>query len=142
MPRYVVDASVVAKWILPGEPYEENAVRLKEDSVEGLAELHSPNLITYEVGNILWRASETKRIAHEDAKEALKVLASIKITLYDLRWHDVAEGFSIASALNLTIYDAAYILLSNKLKAPLITADDQLCERAKAASRLIHVEDY
>ena len=50
MPRYVVDASIVAKWILPGEPYEENAVRLKEDIIEGIAELHSPSIIIYEVG--------------------------------------------------------------------------------------------
>ncbi len=142
MPRYVVDASIVAKWGLPGEPYEEKAVKLKEDSVEGIAELHSPSILTYEVGNILWRASKIQRIAHDDAKGALKLLASMKITLYDLRWQDVAEGFSIASALDLTIYDVAYILLSNRLKAPLITADDHLYGRAKTISRLIHVKEY
>jgi len=54
----------------------------------------------------------------------------------------MAEGFSISSALDLTIYDIAYILLSNRLKAPLITADDRLYERAKTISRVIHVKEY
>ena len=70
------------------------------------------------------------------------MLASLTINLYDLRWQDVAEGFSIASALDLTIYDVAYILLSNRLRVPLITTDDKLCERAKATAKLIHVKDY
>jgi predicted nucleic acid-binding protein len=142
MPRYIVDAIIVAKWILPVEPYEENTIRLKENSIEGIAELHSPSILIYEVGNILWRASKMQRIAHDDAKEALKLLASMKITFYDLRWQDMAEGFSISSALDLTIYDIAYILLSNRLKAPLITADDRLYERAKTISRVIHVKEY
>ncbi|MGQ9469708.1 MAG: hypothetical protein ACUVTD_07835 [Nitrososphaerales archaeon] len=46
MPRYIIDASIVAKWILPGEPYEDKAVRLKEDSIERIAELHSPSILT------------------------------------------------------------------------------------------------
>jgi len=91
MPRYVVDSSVVAKWILPGEPYEENAVRLKDDSIEGIAELHTPCILIYEVGNFLWRASKMQRISRDDAKEALMVLADMKIALYDVRWRDVAE---------------------------------------------------
>jgi hypothetical protein len=36
---YVVDASVAVKWVLSGEPYEENAVRVKADQVSGIAEL-------------------------------------------------------------------------------------------------------
>ncbi|MGQ9469705.1 MAG: hypothetical protein ACUVTD_07820 [Nitrososphaerales archaeon] len=42
-----------------------------------------------------------QRIAHNDAREALNLLASMKITLYDLGWQDVAEVFSIASSLDL-----------------------------------------
>lgn len=142
VPRYVVDASIVAKWILPGEPYGENAVRLKDDSIEGITELHTPSILTYEVGNTLRRASKMQRISPDDAKEALMVLTSMKIALYDLRWRDVAEGFNVASTLDLTIYDATYILISKRLQVPLITADDQLYERAKATTKLIHIKDY
>jgi predicted nucleic acid-binding protein len=53
MPRYVVDVSVVAKWILPGEPYQENAEKLKEDFVAGQVELCAPDLVVTEVANAL-----------------------------------------------------------------------------------------
>lgn len=142
MPRYIVDASIVAKWILPGEPYENKAARLKEDTINVIAELHSPSMLMYEVANILWRASKMHRISRKDAIEALKALSSMKITLYDLRWEDMTEGFGLSTELDLTIYDVAYILLSLRLSMPLITADDQLLERAKDRSKLIHIRDY
>ena len=44
MPRYVADANVLVKWILPGEPYEEIALRLKEDNVKAIVSLHSPGI--------------------------------------------------------------------------------------------------
>ena len=53
MPRYVVDASVVAKWILSGEPYQENTAKLKEDFVAGQVELCAPALVVNEVANAL-----------------------------------------------------------------------------------------
>lgn len=142
MPKYVTDASVVAKWILPGEPAEKNAVRLKEDSVEGIAELHAPSIIIYEVGNILWKASKTKRIAPEDAEKALNALTDMTITLHDLKWKDISEGFNMASALDLTIYDIAYVFLSNKLQTTLITADEELYARARKQSKTLHLKDY
>ena len=33
----MVDASVVAKWVLPGEPHQENADRVKDDLASGIA---------------------------------------------------------------------------------------------------------
>jgi predicted nucleic acid-binding protein len=65
-----VDASVVAKWVLPGEPYQENAVKLKEDFASGTAELCAPSFITQEVANSFWRAVKLGRLSEEDAQEA------------------------------------------------------------------------
>ncbi|MBI2184242.1 MAG: type II toxin-antitoxin system VapC family toxin [Thaumarchaeota archaeon] len=142
MPRYVVDASIVAKWILPGEPYEEKSIRLKNDSINGVADLHSPGIIRYEVGNLLWKAVKANRIADADAREALSLLGSMRIATYDLEWRDISESFSLASAVDLTVYDAAYIRLSKELRMPLITADDQLYEKGKPFTRTIHVRDF
>ena len=35
---YVVEASITAKWFLGGEPFEKNAIMLKDDFLSGFAE--------------------------------------------------------------------------------------------------------
>jgi len=142
MPRYVVDASVVAKWILSGEPYQENTAKLKEDFVAGQVELCAPALVVNEVANALWRAIKLGRITENDAKEALKALGEMKIELYQSCWNEACQELSIACKLGLTVYDAAYLFLAEKTRASLITADEKLYESAKAHFRILHIKDY
>jgi len=137
-----VDASVIAKWILPGEPYQENAVRVKEDCVSGMAELCAPGFIVEEVANALWRAIKLGRISEEDAQEALKALNDMRIELHELNWAQVSQGLSIACKLDLTVYDASYLFIANNIKARLITADKRLYETAREHFRILHVKDY
>ncbi len=56
-PQYVIDASVIIKWVLFGEPYEENVSRLKEDHLSGIAETCAPSFAVQEVTNA--RAAKT-----------------------------------------------------------------------------------
>ena len=81
-----------------------------------------------------------KRMSRTDARGALEALAAMTITHHDLGWQDMAQGLPLAHALNFTAYNAVYILLSNRLRASLITADDQLFERTRTASRAIHLK--
>ena len=138
----MVDASVLAKWVLPGEPYQGKALRLKEDHILGLVELCAPSFIVQEAANALWRAMKLGRIDGKDAEEALKALGKMKIELHNIRWAEASEGLSLASGLDLTIYDTSYLSLSNKLQAPLITADEKLLEKAKERFRVLHIKDY
>jgi len=137
-----VDASVIAKWVLPGEPFQEKAVRLKEDHVSGLIELSSPSFVVQEVANALWRATKLNRISKADAKEALKALNDMRIELHELNWAQAALALSIACDLNLTTYDTLYIFLSNETRAPLITADQTLYETARKQFKILHIKDY
>lgn len=142
MPRYVVDASVVAKWVLPDESEEVGPAKLKQDLVEGRVELHAPSIMPLEVANVLWRAEKAGRIARRDATEALRALAGLRLALHELGWDDIAESFELASSLDMVTYDAAYLLVSSHLKAPLITADVSLYEKSKAKCRSLLVRDY
>jgi len=137
-----VDASVVAKWVLPGEPFQEKALRLKEDYVSGVIELSAPNVVVQEVANALWRATGVKRISEADAKEALKALNDMRIELHELDWSQAAEAVSIACDLDLTIYDASYVFLADELRAPLVTADKVLYETARKKFKILHIKDY
>jgi predicted nucleic acid-binding protein len=137
-----VDASVVAKWVLPGEPHQENAVKLKQDYISGIASLSAPAFITLEVANAMWRAVKLGRIIEEDAQEALKALNDMRIELHESDWIQASQGLSIACKLDLTIYDASYLSLTDKTKAQFITADNKLYEKAKQHFGVLHLKNY
>lgn len=137
-----MDASVIAKWVLPGEPFQDKAVRLKEDHVSGIAELCAPSLVVQEVANALWRAIKLEKISEADAKEALRALNDMRIELHELDWAQISEGLSIACDLDLTVYDVSYIFLVDKMRVPLITADQKLYEAAMERFRIVHIGDY
>jgi predicted nucleic acid-binding protein len=142
MPLFVVDASVVAKWVLPGEPYQENSVKLKADYVSGAVELCAPAFLVEEVANSLWRAVKLGRLAEEDALEALIALGDMKIVLEDVDWEQAGQALEIACKLKLAVYDACYVFLAKKMKAQLVTADDRLYESANREFRVLHIKDY
>ena len=137
-----MDASVVAKWVLPVEMYQENALKLRDDHVSERAELFAPTILTAEVANALWRAVKLKRLTEEDAQEALKTLGDTKITPYELDWSQISQVLKIACMLDSAIYDAAYLFLSDKIEAQLVTSDTKLYEKAKEHFHVLHIKDY
>jgi predicted nucleic acid-binding protein len=139
---FVVDASVVAKWILPGEPSEENALNLKSNHLSGITHLCAPSLVVNEVGNSLWTAIKRKRIVREEAYEALKALDDLHISLHQFNWSEISAVLQIAVKTDLTIYDASYLFLSEKMKAQVITADDKMYRKAKDAFNILNLKDY
>jgi predicted nucleic acid-binding protein len=68
----------------------------------------------------------------------------MSIELFEFSWVDISEVLTIATDLELTVYDASYLWLSKKLYAPLITADDQLYAKAKTTSQFqtLHIKEY
>ncbi len=64
------------------------------------------------------------------------------MTLYELNWAEASHILTIGSKLDLTVYDASYLFLAEKIKAQVITADDKLCEKAKGHFRILHIKDY
>ncbi len=137
-----MDASVVAKWVLPVEPHRENAFKLRHDHVSGTVELCAPTILAAEVANALWKAIKFRRFPEQDAQEALKALNDLKITLLELDWMQIIQGLSIACKLDLAVYDASYLCLAEKLKAQFVTADNRLYEKAKDHFNVMHIKNY
>jgi len=44
---FTVDASVTTRWLISGEEYEAQAVKLRDDYAKGLIELYAPELLTF-----------------------------------------------------------------------------------------------
>jgi len=94
-----------------------------------------------EVANALWKATKLKRISQTDAKEALKALNDLRIKLHQSDWAQTSEELSLAHNLNLTIYDVTYISLADRMKIPLITADQKLYKTTQKRFKIIHIKE-
>ena len=121
----VVDASVAAKWVLP-EPRSAQAVALRTED----ADLIAPSLVLAEIGNALWKSVARGDLPTADVGDALRAVAghfSRLAPLEDL----AASALDLSVTLNHPIYDCFYIVLAERERAALVTADNRLMAAAK-----------
>ncbi|RLE50045.1 MAG: hypothetical protein DRJ31_02620 [Candidatus Methanomethylicota archaeon] len=139
--RVVIDASVAAKWVISGEPWEEKARALREKMVLGEVEVHAPQLLLYEVASVVLKSVLKGILELRDGIEALKALGRLGLKVQVISWDDMVEVLNIATLTKLTAYDSAYLYLSKKLNAPLITADDQLKKKGGSVAEVVLLKD-
>lgn len=120
--RWVVDASVVLKWVLDAtdEPGQAEARALLERWLRREVELFVPTLWTYEVGNILLRKLPTQ------AAERLEALQGLGLAEVEMTPRLAASCLALASSRSLTFYDAAYLAVAFAVGGTLVTADAKL----------------
>lgn len=117
---FVVDTSSLAKLFLEDEGYEAFRAWFG-DAVRGGADLLAPELLRYEIGNVVQR--EYGEATVEDRVEI------IVEALRHLRPEDADVGACFEAAGDLTFYDAAYLALARDRGATLVTWDRRLAER-------------
>jgi predicted nucleic acid-binding protein len=127
----VVDASAVAE-VLLGRPRAGSVGA----SLAKHTEIHVPEHFHIEVMSALRR-----RLLHGDMSEvgaarALASLAALRALSYPVR-ELIAPIWKLRA--NLSVYDAAYLALAQKLDAGLITLDGALAEAAARDGRLVGV---
>jgi len=129
--RYVVDASVGVSLIIAGELSDRAYGLFAHLAADPPAQFYVPDLFYVECTNVLWKQLRWAGYPAAQARGDLKNLGSLA-----LRRVSTAElmigAFDIAAAQNITAYDACYAALSQRVKAPLVTADAKL---ARALSR-------
>jgi predicted nucleic acid-binding protein len=124
----VCDASVVLKWIFGEERGGDRADRLKEGHVAGSEIIAVPDLLFYEIANVL--ATKT-RLSDAAANEAFSLLWDFQLERFDLGLEEFMGGLALSRKYKITFYDAAYIELARKLKCAFVTADRRLYEKTK-----------
>jgi len=109
------------------------------------------SLVYYEVGNALWREYLLlKRITSREASKILKTVFMILRTMDVTALRDERLGeeiFNLASSLNVTYYDASYLVEALKTGKTLVTDDRKLSEAAgrigvKTLTSRDLIEDY
>jgi predicted nucleic acid-binding protein len=115
----VLDASAVVDWLLQtpaGRRIEDRLFSHKES-------LHAPHLLDLEVTQVLRRLVRQGIISEHRAEDAVGDLHNLRIHRYP---HFVFLNRIWQLRDNLSAYDTAYVVLSEQLKATLITRDKRL----------------
>ncbi len=135
----VVDASVVIKWHVP-EIHGDAARRLLADDAP---ELHAPDLMFPEVGNVLWKKMRRGDLTEEHARQVVRLVAVAPLDVHPSAPF-LEAAFAIATRTGRTVYDSLYVALAAWLDSRLVTADERLYNALKddpLGARLLWVED-
>lgn len=116
----VVDASVAVQWLIP-EQNTSQAMRLLRE----VAVLAVPDLIYSEVGNALWKRVQRNEIDMNQGSLLIEEFLRLPLDVYPST-ELLTSAFQIAHSVSATVYDALYLALSQRLHAPLVSADQRL----------------
>ncbi len=110
MQRYVVDASVILKWVLGDErgSDQDKALDLLKTWAEGRSELLAPSLWEYEVGNFLGR------LFPGQASAKMNLIVDLKLPSIPLIGSMHRLCFDWISQNGVTFYDACYLALARR----------------------------
>jgi len=115
----VLDASAAVDWLLQTSAGQriENRIYAHNES------LHTPHLLDLEVTQVLRRLVREGALSAQRANEAIRDLLDLRITRYP---HFVLLPRIWQLRHNFSAYDAAYIVLAEKLGGALVTRDRRL----------------
>jgi len=125
----VVDTSVTLAWFFEDETTPETEAALDLLSHDEAA---VPALWRLEVANALLVAERRKRITEAQGARFLDALARLPIRVDDTGPSSAAL-VSVGRQHSLSAYDAAYLVLAERLGAPLATLDKSLATAAQTA---------
>ena len=101
--KFVIDASVAAKWFLQDsfEDHVDLAEEVLLDLLGGEIELHAPRIMSYEVCRLLWKAclskgpeKNSKRLDKETALECVEAFFELSIPVADTTALEAASAIS------------------------------------------------
>jgi predicted nucleic acid-binding protein len=130
---YVVDASVAVKWYVP-EVHSDHAARL----LAGGDDLHAPDLLHAEFGNILWKKTRQGQLSATEARRIWRALLAGPLRIHSSA--TLLEGASdLAIRSGRTVYDSLYLALALALGGTLVTADVRMLRGLAAMPVRRHV---
>jgi predicted nucleic acid-binding protein len=114
--KYLIDTSALYPILISGV-----AFNVDECAVSSLTE--------YEVGNVLWRENQQKKL-----KDPARIAAIFSDALSPLRKLEIDSLVNVlAMERHLTFYDASYAYLAEKENLRLVTQDTDLLKKCKVA---------
>lgn len=136
----VIDTSVAIKWIS-----QENELLLSQanlvltDIRDNELEIFMPELTKYEVGNAL----RFKKISPQEVIRSITAFYNIPVSFFSDNQETAIQTMKLAQEIDVTYYDASFIVLAKNLNAPLITANPKHHAKYKEGDvTIIPLEQY
>lgn len=123
----VVDSSVAASWCLPDEETPSSEAILDAIAADGMI---VPSLFWYELRNVLIVCERRGRLEPGVTQAGLKRIGALPLQVEGR--HDEKRLLDLARSFRLSVYDAAYLELAQRIGAPLATFDKALQKAAVA----------
>jgi predicted nucleic acid-binding protein len=126
---FIVDASVVAKWLV-NEPCSTEARKLISPDIY----LRAPDLLLPEVINTLWKKHQRGDLTGDKAAECLNILLQdhIDVTVHLFPARILGKrALEIAKATGRSTYDCLYLAAAVQAGCRLVTADARFVRSIK-----------
>ena len=129
--KYVLDANVALKWVLP-EPDSAKAIRARDEFLRGIHDLLAPDVFTAEVGHALTRSERRGLIRPPDgARKFSDILAALPVICSSRPIS--TRAYEISSQTRHGYYDCLYVALAEREGCELLTADAKLIANLQKA---------
>ena len=130
---FVVDTSVAIAWVHPAQATSQTEAML--DAIEDGATLEVPALWPLEVANALTVLVRRRKLTESERQAALGWLRGLRVRIDDeaasLAWSTLSD---LATAYELSLYDAMYLELAHRRKLVLGCKDGPLQKAAQRAN--------
>jgi len=133
----VLDTSVILKWYK--EEYTEVAVKLKRDLVEGLNNVIVPDLILYEMANVL---RFTEGFDEDLIKRSLENFIDLEVDIIILTMEIIELAIKLSYGYKIAVYDAVFIALAKLINGIFVTADKKLYEKVKELKFVKFISEF
>ena len=116
--KYLIDTSALYPILVSGIP-----LNVDECAVSSLTE--------YEIGNVLWRENQQKKL--KNPRRIAAIFSEAIRPLRKMEIDSIADVLAVAIERNLTFYDASYASIAEKKNLKLVTQDTDLLRKCKVA---------
>ncbi len=127
MTKFVVDANVAVKWVLP-EIHSEAASRL----LNNFYTLLVPDFFFSEIGNIFWKQVRFRSLTIEEAQFNLNQIAITSLEIHQSKYL-ISSALEIAVQVQQAVYDCVYLTLAVRQKCQMVTADKRFINAMKGS---------
>lgn len=136
--KIVIDASVIIKWFIE-EHDSEIANQVKEDYQKQIIDLSTPDLLSYEVLNVLrFKPS----MGENDLCKVAKDLEDFQLEKFTFEGDTAKKTVKLSLKYGITVYDAAYVSLAAFHKSCFLTADEKLTTKLQKQEKVLLLKTY
>lgn len=139
LPAIVPDTSVIIKWFRQEEVLAAKALQLRADYQAGRVDLLAPELLAYEMANVLVLKPD---LSYDEVEQAIRDLYDTEFGWQAPTPSLLERACQLARQHRTTAYDAIFLALAESAGALFLTADAELTRRLSTVPRVVFLGDY